>query len=121
MNIFCKTAVCIALTTLASGQLLAADEPGDLNFSVFVTGAKPDDDRLVNDGGGAGVSLGRVLHKYWNIEGTFGFLNFNADDDKNGINQDQIYLTGNALNIYNRDGRFQPYILGGIGIVQTRM
>ena len=86
---------------------------------MVVSGAQADDKRLVDDGGGAAAALGRVLHKNWNIEGSIGFLNFSGDNDKGGISQDQVYLNANALNVYNRDGRFQPYLLGGLGFVKT--
>ncbi len=120
MNLFCKTTLFL-LGSYAGlpGMAQAADQPGDTYVSVLVSGAQADDKRLVDDGGGAAVALGRVLHKHWNIEGSFGFLNFSGDNDKGGISQDQIYLNANALNVYNRDGRFQPYLLGGLGIVKT--
>jgi len=120
VNLFCKTTLFL-LGSYAGlpGMAQAADQPGDTYVSVLVSGAQADDKRLVDDGGGAAVALGRVLHKHWNIEGSFGFLNFSGDNDKGGISQDQIYLNANALNVYNRDGRFQPYLLGGLGIVKT--
>ena len=121
MNIFCKTAIFLlgSFAWILPGAVQAADQPGDMYISVMASGAKADDERLVNDGGGAQVALGRVIHKHWNIEGALGFLNFGGDNDKGGINQDQIYLNANLLNVYNRDGRFQPYLLGGLGFVQT--
>jgi OOP family OmpA-OmpF porin len=121
VNIFCKTVVIFlgSCALLSLGAAQAADQPGDFYISVVASGAKPDDERLVNDGGGAQAAIGRVFHEHWNFEGAFGFLNFSGDSDKGGINQDQIYLNANVLNVYNRDGRFQPYLLGGLGVVQT--
>ena len=121
MNIFCKTAIFLlgSYVWLIPGVAAAADQPGDMYISLEVSGAKPDDERLLNDGGGAQAAIGRVFHEHWNIEGALGFLNFSGDDAKGGINQDQIYLNANLLNVYNRDGRFQPYLLGGLGFVQT--
>jgi OOP family OmpA-OmpF porin len=120
VNLFCKTTLFLlgSYAGLLLGAAQAADEPGDIYVSIQVSGAQADDKRLVDDGGGAVVALGRVLHKHWNLEGSFGFLNFSGDDE-GGISQDQIYLNANALNVYNRDGRFQPYLLGGLGFVKT--
>ena len=121
VNIFCKTAVIFlgSCACLFLGAAQAADEPGDWYISVVASGADPDTARLVKDGSGANVSVGRVFREHWNFEGTFGFLNFSGDSAKGGIDQDQIYLNANVLNIYNRAGRFQPYLLGGLGFVQT--
>ena len=121
MNVFCKKAFLAALTGfLMISAVQAGDEPGDKYLSVMLSGVKADDDRLVNDGGaGAELTVGRVVHKYWNIEGAFGFLNMNGDDDLGGFDQDQLYLNVNALAVFNRDGRFQPYGLGGFGYVKT--
>ncbi len=135
---FCKTAVGaipldgFSLNGLWLGALLAgaclclgsmqalADEPGDTYISLMGSGVSADSERLVDDGlAGAQVAIGRALSKHWNIEGAFGFLNLSGDSDLGGIDQDQIYLNVNLLNIYNRDGRFKPYLLGGIGYVQT--
>jgi OOP family OmpA-OmpF porin len=119
VNIFCKT---ILLSGLIAGSVAlpvqAADEPGDKYVSVLISGIVADDDRSVKDGfGGGELTIGRIFHEHWNIEGTFGFLDLTGE---NGApDQDQKYLNVNALNLYNRNGRFQPYLLGGIGYVQT--
>jgi len=121
VKVFCKTTLTLAVFgALLTGSALAGDEPGDKYLSLMVSGIKADDERLVENGGaGAEVTVGRVLHKYWNIEGALGFLNMNGDDAVNGLDQDQLYLNVNALAVLNRDGKFQPYGLGGIGYVKT--
>ena len=96
----------------------AADAPGDNYVSLMATAISADEDRSVKNGvGGAQLGLGRVFHEHWNIEGAFGFINTSADSG--GNDQEQIYLNANALNIYNRNGNFQPYLLGGLGIMRT--
>lgn len=119
MNTFCKTILTAGLTAaILATPVQAGDEPGDNYISVMASGIKADDDRLVKDGfAGGELTIGRVFHEHWNIEGAFGFLDL--DGDEGGVDQKQKFLNVNALNIYNRDGRFQPYILGGIGYVQT--
>jgi OOP family OmpA-OmpF porin len=119
VNTFCKTILTAGLTAaILATPVQAGDEPGDKYISVMASGIKADDERLVKDGfAGGELTIGRVFHEHWNIEGAFGFLDM--DGDEGGIDQKQKFLNVNALNIYNRDGRFQPYILGGVGYVQT--
>lgn len=121
MKVFSKTVCCAVLWAwLPVAGVQADDETGDNYISIMASGLMADDERLVKDSlAGAEITIGRVLHKHWNIEGAVGFLNLNGDQDEGGIDLDQIYLNVNALNIYNRGGRVQPYLLGGIGYVQT--
>jgi len=110
----------ISATLCFSSAYAIEDEPGDNYVSLLVTGIKADDARLAEDGfAGLELTLGRIIHEYWNIEGAAGFLNIDGDSEIGGVDQDQLYLNLNAMNIYNRNGRFQPYILGGLGYVRT--
>ncbi len=113
---------------LTAGQLVSGaayavtDEPGDNYVSLVGSSIVADDERLADDGfAGLQLALGRVIHEHWNIEGAVGFLNIDGDAAKGGIDQDQVYLSVNALNIYNRNGKFQPYLLGGLGYVKTSL
>jgi OOP family OmpA-OmpF porin len=109
-----------AASLFLSASLALADEPGDKYIAIMGSGIAADSERLVDDGlAGAEVVIGRALSQHWNVEGAFGFLNLSGDNDKGGIDQDQLYLNVNLLNIYNRNGRFKPYLLGGIGYVKT--
>jgi OOP family OmpA-OmpF porin len=122
VNIFCKTAAISAAVyvSLLPVQAVATDQPGDVTIAILASVASADDERAVDNGFvGAEVALGRVLHEHWNLEGAFGFANFSGDADKGGIDLDQWYLNVNALNVYNRAGKFQPYLLGGLGYAKT--
>jgi OOP family OmpA-OmpF porin len=119
VNLFCKTILTLGVTAgllLSSAQ--AADEPGDKYLTLMVSGIKADEERMTKDGfAGAELTVGRILHEHWNIEGAFGFLNLNGEDG--GADLDQVILSANVMNLYNRNGKFQPYLLGGVGLVQT--
>jgi len=111
---------CVLTALNISSAVAVEDEPGDKYVSLFISGIKADDDRLADDGFvGAGVTLGKIMHERWNLEGEFGFLNIGGDSSAGGLNQDQIYLNVNALNVYNRNGSVQPYLLAGLGYVKT--
>ena len=119
MKVFCKTAVA-AVLVVGSTMVLAANEPGDKYISILGSGIVADDERLVDNGiAGAELTIGRIMHEHWNLEGAVGFLNLKGDDGKGGIDQDQLYFNLNALNVYNRSGRFKPYLLAGLGYVKT--
>lgn len=112
-----NAALCAALF---AGPLQAADQPGDNYVSLMVGSIVPDSSRDADSGiGGASLTIGRVFREHWNIEGQFGFLNISGDSGKGGFDQDQIFFSANALNIYNRGGPIQPYLLGGLGFQQT--
>lgn len=114
---FVKAAFCAGLVV---GSAQAADQPGDNYVSLMIGGIVPDSSRDADTGiGGGSVTIGRVYRDHWNIEGQFGFLNISGDSGTGGVDQDQIFFNGNVLNIYNRGGPVQPYLLGGLGYVQT--
>lgn len=125
VNRLCKI---LAVTGLAAGQLVSGtahavnDEPGDNYVSLVGSSIVADDERLADDGfAGLQLALGRIIHEHWNVEGAVGFLNIDGDGAKGGVDQDQVYINVNALNIYNRNGKFQPYLLGGLGYVKTSL
>jgi len=77
-----------------------------------------DSDRMVDDGFvGGGATLGYAFAKRWNVEADLKVFNF--DGDAGALDQDQFTLGLNLLNVYNRDGRFSPYLLGGAGWART--
>jgi len=121
VNHYCKSILNVAL---CAGLLLsaaqAADQPGDNYVSLLVGGIVPDSARDADTGfAGGSVTIGRVFRERWNIEGQFGFLNIGGDSGKGGVDQDQMFFNANVLNIYNRGGPVQPYLLGGLGYQQT--
>jgi len=99
--------------TLASEQVgqKYVDGLGSLMWAV-------DSDRMVDDGFvGGGATLGYAFAEYWNLEADVKRYNF--DGSGGALDQDQFTLGMNLLNMYNREGRFSPYLLGGAGWART--
>jgi len=118
---YCKNILNLALCAgLLVSAAHASDQPGDKYISLMAGAIVPDSSRDADTGfAGASVTIGKVFRERWNIEGQFGFLNIGGDSGEGGVDQDQIYFNANALNIYNRGGPVQPYLLGGLGYQQT--
>ena len=109
---------------LGHGVAQAAEEVGQAYLKGLGTYISPDNDRNVDSGvvGGLG-GFGYALSEHFNVELDFQRLNLDGDDGAEGggsfPDQDQTALSVNLLNLYNRSGLFAPYILGGLGVVNT--
>jgi OOP family OmpA-OmpF porin len=104
----------------------AAEEVGQAYIKGLATYIDPDNDRNVDDGVVGGIGgFGYALSEHFNIELDFQSLSLDGEDGAEGAgsfpNQDQTALSANLMNIYNRDGRFAPYILAGLGVVNTQV
>jgi len=126
-----------AITTTAIGASLllatavaqAAEEVGQAYLKGMGTYIIADDDRNVDDALAGGlVGFGYALSEHFNIEFDFQKLDLDGDgsfDGGEGVgivpypDQDQTAVNVNLMNIYNRNGTFSPYILAGLGIVNT--
>ena len=124
-----------AITTTALGASLllgnavaqAAEEVGQAYLKGLGTYIIADDDRNVDDEFAGGlVGFGYALSEHFNVEFDFQNLSLDGDGTFDGgegavdyPDQDQTAVNLNLMNIYNRDGLFAPYILAGIGIVNT--
>ncbi|MGI9308351.1 MAG: OmpA family protein [Gammaproteobacteria bacterium] len=88
----------------------------DVYASGLITFVVDDEDRAVDNGvAGGQLGIGWKLAEHFNLELDMLLL----DMDGGRYDQEQIALSLNLLNIYNRDGMFSPYILGGLGFVST--
>jgi outer membrane protein OmpA-like peptidoglycan-associated protein len=128
-----------AITTTALGASLllghavaqAAEEVGQAYLKGLGTYISADDDRHVDDEVAGGlVGFGYALSEHFNVE--FDFQSLKLDGETETIDggeggpvttvfpdQDQAAINVNLMNIYNRDGLFSPYILAGVGVVNT--
>ena len=119
MNSFGKAVFLGFGISLFAVSAQAEDQPGDNYVSVMGSAIKTDSDRKLDDGIEGGlINFGGVLSKYWNVEIVLGSLNLDWDQ-QGGRGTDQTYVGLNALNVYNRAGSFQPFILGGLGFVNN--
>ncbi|MEO8444905.1 MAG: outer membrane beta-barrel protein, partial [Gammaproteobacteria bacterium] len=126
-----------AITTTALGAALllghaaaqAAEEVGQAYLKGLGTYISADSDRHVDDAVAGGlVGFGYALSEHFNVEFDFQRLNLNgkgtfANDGGEGTSpypdQDQTAINVNLMNIYNRSGMFSPYLLAGVGVVNT--
>jgi OOP family OmpA-OmpF porin len=110
----------------------AAEEVGQVYLKGMGSYISADDDRHVDDGFAGGlVGFGYALSDHFNVEFDMQRLNldgegtFLMDGGEGGPistpypDQDQTALNLNLVNIYNRDGIFSPFILAGVGVVNT--
>lgn len=122
----------ITATALGASLLLghavaqAAEEVGQAYIKGLATYIDPDSDRNVDNGVVGGVGgFGYALSEHFNVELDFQSLRLDGEDGAEGggsfPNQDQTALSANLMNIYNRDGLFAPYVLAGLGVVNTEV
>ncbi len=122
----------LTVTALGASLLLghavaqAAEEVGQAYIKGLATYIDPDNDRNVDDGVVGGIGgFGYALSEHFNIELDFQSLSLDGEDGAAGggsfPNQDQTALSANLMNIYNREGRIAPYILAGLGVVNTQV
>jgi len=101
-----------------AGHAVASDQVGQWHVDVMGTGISADDARSVDDDFVGGTfAVGYAFHEHWNVEVAGQFLNLEGVGP--GVDIDQKAISANVLNIYNRDGIFSPYLLAGIGILDT--
>lgn len=111
--------------TLAATALLAtglqAEEVGKNYFDVMLSGALADRDKLLDDGfAGGSLRLGREMDPRWNLELAMSAFDLDGDSDKGGVDWEQFALGANALAVFNRGGQFQPFLLAGLGVANSR-
>jgi OOP family OmpA-OmpF porin len=110
-------AACLAVGLAQSAQ--AREEPGQAYLTPMATYINPDG-RVggsdLEDGVKGGlVGVGYALEEHWNIE--LFLQRLSLENEAGSADLDQTGLALNLLNVYNRDGRFSPYLLGGVGFV----
>lgn len=103
------TAAALALTGVAH----AGSDPGSWYVTPRINGVWVDDDRKADDDVGFGASVGRVLSQNWNVE-----LGMDSSGHRLPGSDDRLRLNTldlNALRVFKREDRINPYLIGGIG------
>jgi len=97
------------------------DEVGQWFLAPFIGWSMLDDERLLEDGIHWGGSVGKHLSDQWSAQVTGYTGDFDNDGKKPEWTWPASYdgsISGASLDlmrVFARDGRFSPYILGGIG------
>lgn len=108
------TAAALALTGIAQ----AGSDPGSWYVAPAIQGVSLDGDRRMGDDIGFGVNIGKVLSPKWNFEVGGNW----ATHDLSGTTN-RAELQGfdvNALRVFKRDDRINPYLIGGLGQLENR-
>jgi OOP family OmpA-OmpF porin len=116
----------VALGLAASAPAGADDHPwndevGQWFVAPFIGYSWLDDDRLLEDDMHWGASIGKHLSEKWSAQITA----YDGDYDNDGMKPEWTWpasfdgsISGASLDlmrVFARDGRFSPYVLGGIG------
>ncbi|MCK6370491.1 MAG: porin family protein, partial [Gammaproteobacteria bacterium] len=104
---------------LSCSTALALEEVGQAYITPMATYINPDGsisgDELDDGVQGGQLAVGFALEEHWNLELALQRLELEGKNTSADLDQTGIVL--NLLNVYNRAGRFSPYILGGVGFV----
>lgn len=113
MKNYLKTITAVAMIAATIGTALADDD-----FYGYVLGSYLEPDTAFNQDNGLGlqIGVGRQISPMWNIEA---YLRATESD---GTTKFRNYTLGTDLQlVFNRDGKFQPYLLGGVGTQRSRL
>lgn len=112
MKSYLQTMAAIALLTV-SAHAVVADE-GDKYGYIQGSYLDPDIAFDQDTGFGLQIGLGKEISKFWNIEA---YLRSTRAD---GVSYFKNSAFGGDLQlVFNRDGGFSPYLLGGVGIQRS--
>jgi OOP family OmpA-OmpF porin len=95
----------------------AGSDPGSTYIAPSVQGVWVDDDRRVSDGLGFGLALGYVASDKWNFE--LGGHASGHDVDGTDNSYDIKGIDINALRVFKRGDSINPYLIGGIGRLES--
>ena len=93
---------------------LQAEEVGKDYVDIMGTYMSADSDRNLEGGvGGVDIRVGRAFGDLWNLELAGNYIGLDGDPGYPDWVQGSLGVNG--LLVFNRDGRFQPYLLAGVG------
>ena len=114
MKNYLKAITAVAmLATTANTALADASEHYGYVLGSFV---EPDVAFNQEDGFGLQIGIGTELSQMWNLET---YLRTTSVDGAPNLKNHT--LGGDLQLVFNRDGRFQPYLLGGVGIQSSKL
>lgn len=108
----------LAMVAIAGMPVLAQAEVDDAYLKGLATYIDPDSDRAVDsEVAGGAFGFGLRLSERFNAE--FDVQALDLSGESGAPDQEQTALGVNLMNIYNRGGRFSPFLLLGAGVVST--
>lgn len=104
------------LCLLAAMPVLADAEPGQGSMSLLASYYDDDPDRAVDDELAGGlVGLGYAINERWDVEVYLQSARLSGDAG----DQDQLGVGVDVRRVFNRAGRFSPYLFAGLGALQV--
>lgn len=104
--------VLLVLAGITAAAVVRADaQQGQSYFTIMPSYVDDDADAGLDDGvSGGQLGIGHALNERWNLEGHFMFARPDGfpGQDESGLGMDLQYL-------FNREGRFTPYVFLGAG------
>lgn len=115
-----KSSLLIAMSVVSLGVSAnaAAVDHGQWYFAPNLSYVIADDDRFADDDFGLQLGVGQVINESWNVE--FSAVMDTLDQDNSGAEFKQRGLQFDGLYFFDRDRRFDPYLVGGVGGLQTK-
>jgi OOP family OmpA-OmpF porin len=107
------TAAALALTGMAH----AGSDPGSWYVAPRINGVWVDDGRKAEDDIGFGAALGKAISPKWNVE-----LGADSSGHRRAGVDDRLRINTidlNALRVFKREDRINPYLIAGIGQIDT--
>lgn len=105
----------LPLAALLPASFVAHADEGDWYVSPSIAYFDDDPERLIDDTiAGGQIQVGREMsRKFW-LEGLLGY------HDIDGFpGQEHLELGVNAIRNFSPDGLFEPYVIGGLGVLQA--
>jgi OmpA-OmpF porin, OOP family len=105
---------------LAVNTAVAADEAHLWYLTPKVGGTFTDHDRnLVDNDLHYGLAIGKEINDRWNLE-VNGLMSSHEISNTN-FDLELSSLSLDVLRVFNRNGRFAPYITGGVGVIKDKL
>lgn len=120
MNRTLSVFLTILLTVGGTSHAFADAEANQSYMSVMGSFVDDDDDRGVDDGlNGGQVSIGHALNERWNIEGLMSIATAESDTASRP-DENHFGLGVDLQRVFNRSGRFNPYVHAGVGYLTNK-
>lgn len=121
MSRIARTLAALSCTVVAS-HALAAELDTRLYLTPSVNYTVTDSDWLnkkgIDNDFGFGLGVGKAISQNWNLELNSNYAEYNIKNATGTVKNTGLGL--DALYIFNRNASFTPYVLVGVGGVQTR-
>ncbi len=108
----------LSAVSLGASTSAAAIEEGQWYFAPSLSYVIADDDRFADDDLGLQLGFGQVINESWNVEYSAMMDTLDLESGASEFKQRGLQVDG--LYFFDRDNSIDPYLVGGIGGLQTK-